>query len=68
MLGGFGDRLVAPGLLPGWAAHTRAECALLVLPGGHFAFLEPGNRVLVRAVLGQTLARFCPAAGASSTA
>lgn len=67
VFGGMSDPFVAPSLLPGWAAHTRADCTVLVLPGGHFAFLEPGNRALARAALGQVLARLSGSAAASGS-
>lgn len=38
------DRLVNQDVLPGWGAHSAAECEVHVFPGGHFALFDPVNR------------------------
>ncbi|MFB8139390.1 thioesterase II family protein [Streptomyces parvus] len=38
------DRLVDEDALPGWGAHSAAECEVRVFPGGHFALFDPVNQ------------------------
>ncbi|WP_158674549.1 thioesterase II family protein [Streptomyces hoynatensis] len=51
VFGGRLDPLVPVDCLPGWAAQTGAECRVVPLEGGHFAFLAPENRPRVAAAL-----------------
>jgi pyochelin biosynthetic protein PchC len=51
VLGGLEDALVPAAHLPGWARHTTGTCRVVTLSGGHFAFLAPGHRGVVGAVL-----------------
>ncbi|MFE3944090.1 thioesterase II family protein [Streptomyces sp. NPDC059118] len=44
VLCGREDRLVDQDVLPGWGAHSSAECEVRVFPGGHFALFDPANR------------------------
>ena len=51
VFGGTADPLVPVDCLPGWAAQTDADCRVIPLAGGHFAFLTPENRPRVAAAL-----------------
>ena len=44
VLGGLSDPLVPAGCLDGWAAHTEHGARVLLLEGGHFAFLAERHR------------------------
>ena len=57
VIGGLADWLVPAEAMPGWAGHTTAgSCRIVLLDGGHLAFLEPRHRGLVSAVLRDVLA------------
>lgn len=51
VFGGLHDPLAAARHLHGWAQHTTGECRVVMLSGGHFAFLAPHHRELVGSVL-----------------
>ena len=51
VFGGLDDRLVPADTLTGWAAQTAGDCRVVLLPGGHFAFLDPTHRPRVAAAL-----------------
>jgi surfactin synthase thioesterase subunit len=52
VLGGLSDPLVPAHGLSGWVQHSSADCRVVLLTGGHFAFLAPEHRRVVSAVLG----------------
>ncbi|MER6081418.1 alpha/beta fold hydrolase [Streptomyces sp. NPDC001833] len=56
VLGGLGDPLVPAHTLSGWVEHSSAECRVVLLSGGHFAFLAADHHRIVSAVLGDHLA------------
>ncbi|AGL13736.1 thioesterase [Actinoplanes sp. N902-109] len=51
VLAGLDDGLVPAHSMIGWPRHTTGPCRVLMLPGGHLAFLEARHSSLVRAVL-----------------
>lgn len=51
VLGGLHDPLAPARHLHGWALHTTGECRVVMLSGGHFAYLARRHRDLVAAVL-----------------
>jgi surfactin synthase thioesterase subunit len=51
VVGGLDDPLADATLLARWDRHTRAGCAVLLLTGGHLAFLDPAHRPLVAGAL-----------------
>jgi len=55
VLGGLADGLVDPGLLAGWRRHTTAHCAVLLLSGGHLAFLDARHATVVSGALTSAL-------------
>jgi surfactin synthase thioesterase subunit len=51
VLGGLSDPLVSPACLDGWAAHTGQGARVLLLEGGHFAFLAERHQKLIAELL-----------------
>jgi medium-chain acyl-[acyl-carrier-protein] hydrolase len=49
VFGGLDDPTATPGMLAAWRVHTRAGCAVRMLPGDHF-FLQSGHQPLLRAI------------------
>jgi surfactin synthase thioesterase subunit len=63
VLGGRADPLVPVRDLVGWAEHTTRDCRVVLLDGGHFAFLAPANRHAVASAIGPAVFSMLPAAG-----
>ncbi|MCD9878934.1 thioesterase II family protein [Streptomyces guryensis] len=56
VLGGLSDPLAPAHTLSGWVQHSSADCRVVLLTGGHFAFLAPDHHRVVSAVLGDHVA------------
>jgi len=56
VLGGLSDPLVPADSLSGWVQHTSVDCRVVLLTGGHFAFLAPHHHRVVSAVIGDHVA------------